>query len=167
MTATVDTPHLCSTCRYDLRYHPVGSRCPECGGIIALHDLDVRRAIWSSLLFFIAPILFMLAAIFVLASPSRCTLSSRAEAEVRALGVSIRLWLRDSNLDSLPSTFSLTRLAQGDAPAPYVRSRDLLDPWGNPYIVIPRHGGFSVSTCGSDSQPGGTGAASDITLVSP
>jgi len=51
---------------------------------------------------------------------------------------------------------------------PYVRSpRSLLDPWGNPFVIMPSDVANhppSVVSLGSDGAPGGEGQAADISF---
>ena len=58
----------------------------------------------------------------------------------------------------------LPRLLEGDKP--YLNNpNDLLDPWGNPYVVlIPGEVNydFDIVSYGADGQPGGEGEDSDI-----
>ena len=55
----------------------------------------------------------------------------------------------------------------GGAHGPYLeKAADIVDPWGVPYeIIVPGdvNASFDVISWGEDKQPGGEGAASDIT----
>jgi general secretion pathway protein G len=48
---------------------------------------------------------------------------------------------------------------------PYLKKPAPMDPWGAPYIYKSPgdHGDYDLSTFGSDSKPGGTGEAADVT----
>ncbi|WP_223789034.1 type II secretion system protein GspG [Marinicella meishanensis] len=50
---------------------------------------------------------------------------------------------------------------------PYIKAKDLLDPWGLPYAfqADPQNNSITVCTLGSDQQPGGDSLASDVTLL--
>lgn len=50
---------------------------------------------------------------------------------------------------------------------PYVKAKDVLDPWDRPYVfkAHAKNNSFSVCTLGSDHQPGGEQLASDVTLL--
>jgi general secretion pathway protein G len=49
---------------------------------------------------------------------------------------------------------------------PYLKPKQLLDPWDNPFIYVPEGtvnpGSYDIISYGSDGQQGGTGEAADI-----
>jgi general secretion pathway protein G len=86
-----------------------------------------------------------------------------AQAEVASIAQQVRLWMVDSESSTLTEDFQLDMLTQG--PDPYMDPDDLLDPWGNPYILVnpgETNSDFDIVSYGSDGQRGGTGEAADV-----
>ncbi|TVQ51104.1 MAG: prepilin-type N-terminal cleavage/methylation domain-containing protein [Phycisphaerales bacterium] len=86
-----------------------------------------------------------------------------ARSEVASIAQQVNLYLADHGLSRIPQDFRLEALTEGDRP--YMRERDLIDPWGNPYvIVIPGEENidFDIVSYGADGQPGGEGEDQDI-----
>jgi general secretion pathway protein G len=89
---------------------------------------------------------------------------SKAKAEATQLAQNVKLYMTESGLSRLPPDFELSWLTEG--PDPYLESkRDLLDPWGNEYVIrVPGTDGrdFDIVSLGADGQPGGEGENADI-----
>jgi general secretion pathway protein G len=86
-----------------------------------------------------------------------------AKSEVAQIAQQVELYMIDNGLSRLPSDFDLIALTQGNRP--YLRPQDLIDPWGNPYvIVVPGeiNRDFDVISYGADGLPGGEGEDADI-----
>ncbi len=45
---------------------------------------------------------------------------------------------------------------------PYLKEKQLYDPWDNPFQYIPYNGGYDLFSYGADGQDGGTGYDEDI-----
>ena len=89
---------------------------------------------------------------------------SVAKAEVASLAQQVSLWMADNGHGRRPpDDFDLEALAEGDDP--YLRVKDLLDPWENPYIIVnpgEENPDFDIVSHGADGQPGGDGDDADI-----
>jgi general secretion pathway protein G len=75
----------------------------------------------------------------------------------------MQLYLLDNGCSTVPAGVTLTVLTQG--PDSYLRPRDLLDPWSNPYILtVPgvTNPDFDIVSLGADGLSGGTGDNADI-----
>lgn len=86
-----------------------------------------------------------------------------AQSEVASIAQQVNLYMADHGMSRIPQDFNLEWLTEGDRP--YMRSRDLIDPWGNPYvIVIPgeENPDFDIVSYGADGQPGGDGEDMDV-----
>ena len=87
-----------------------------------------------------------------------------AQAKVAFLAEQVSLYMLDNNLSHVPDDFDLVVLAEGDDP--YVRMKDLKDPWENDYTI--RVGidavnpDFDIVSYGADGQPGGEGEEQDV-----
>jgi general secretion pathway protein G len=86
-----------------------------------------------------------------------------AKAEVNEIAKQVQLWCVDHGLTRPTDDFDLSMLASGATP--YLKASDLIDPWGNPYIILvpgERNPDFDVVSYGADGQPGGDGENADI-----
>jgi general secretion pathway protein G len=86
-----------------------------------------------------------------------------AKSEVAQIAQQVELYMVDNGVSRLPSDFDLSALTQGDRP--YLRPQDLIDPWGNPYvIVVPGevNRDFDIVSYGADGLPGGEGEDADV-----
>lgn len=93
-----------------------------------------------------------------------------AKAQIDALGTALDQYRLDTG--RFPSTeLGLNALVQKPADetkwnGPYLRKSVPLDPWGKSYVYrVPGEKGvdYDLVSLGKDGQPGGTGAAADIT----
>jgi general secretion pathway protein G len=87
-----------------------------------------------------------------------------ARAQLRTLGSKVEAFRIDTgqypeNLEAL-----LRPDALPNARGPYVRSRELIDPWGRQFYYRPDvgEGGFVLFSLGADGMLGGTGQDRDI-----
>lgn len=89
---------------------------------------------------------------------------SKAKAEATQLAQNVKLYMTENGMSRLPPEFELIWLTEGADP--YLESKkDLLDPWGNDYVIrVPGTDGrdFDVVSLGADGQPGGEGEDADI-----
>jgi general secretion pathway protein G len=89
----------------------------------------------------------------------------RARAEAASMANQVRAYMVEAGLSKCPEDFDLEVLTMGDNP--YLEKKsDLLDPWGNAYvIVVPGviNFDFDIVSFGADGQPGGEGDSKDIT----
>ncbi len=89
----------------------------------------------------------------------------RARAEAASMANQVRAYMVESGLSKCPEDFELEVLTLGDNP--YLgKKSDLLDPWGNAYvIVVPGvvNFDFDIMSYGADGAVGGEGDAKDIT----
>ena len=104
---------------------------------------------------------------------SRIGQSKQAVAKHGAveLGNQLRLYMADTGkpASSIPDLNVLWEKPEGvpddDWHGPYLNSADdLLDPWGNPYVLIipgEKNVDFDVMSYGADGQPGGSGEDAD------
>lgn len=88
----------------------------------------------------------------------------RAKTEAASLANQVRLYMTEAGLSKCPDDFELDLLTEGDDP--YLSNKQaLLDPWGNPYIIVVPgtvNFDFDIVSYGSDGQLGGDGEAKDI-----
>lgn len=88
----------------------------------------------------------------------------RAQTEAASLANQVRLYMTESGMSRCPEDFELELLTEGSDP--YLPNKQaLLDPWGNPYmIVVPGtvNFDFDIISYGADGQLGGEGDAKDI-----
>ena len=98
--------------------------------------------------------------------------ASAAKAQASTISEAVNLYVLDSGLSSPGSDFELDDLMLradegGGSNGPYLeKADDLVDPWGNRYeIIVPGeiNASFDIVSYGEDGQPGGEGAAADIT----
>lgn len=87
-----------------------------------------------------------------------------AKAGVNALAQQVRLYCADHAMSKPDRNFDLSMLLDGTKP--YLNNpQDLLDPWGNPYVlIIPGvvNFDFDIVSFGADGQPGGEDEDADI-----
>jgi general secretion pathway protein G len=87
-----------------------------------------------------------------------------AKAGVNALSQQVRLYCADHEMSKPDRNFDLTMLLEGSKP--YLNNdQDLLDPWGNPFVlVVPGQVNFDfdIVSYGADGAPGGEGEDADI-----
>lgn len=87
-----------------------------------------------------------------------------AQAEVVDIAKTAKLWMLDNGYSQLPDDFDLETLTEGDDP--YLRMRDLLDPWERMYILVnpgdENPADFDIWSYGLDGEPGGEGEDADI-----
>lgn len=95
---------------------------------------------------------------------------SVARANASTLANAVRLYFNDHGKPEPGATLSILwerppGVAEGNW-EPYVESPEaLIDPWGNPYILIipgQKNFDFDIVSYGKDGQPGGTGEDADI-----
>jgi len=85
-----------------------------------------------------------------------------ATSEVASIAQQVSVWCANEGLSVPPDDFQLEMLVSDG----YLREKDLVDPWDNPYlIVIPGDANpeFDIVTYGADGQPGGEDENEDIT----
>lgn len=90
----------------------------------------------------------------------------RAKAGAARNGVAqiaqqVSIYLVDNGMSRVPNDFNLEQLVD----AQLLRARDLIDPWGNPYVIIVpgiENPDFDIVSYGADGQPGGEGYDADI-----
>lgn len=95
-----------------------------------------------------------------------------AKHDATELANQLRLFMADTgaSINTIPDLSVLWQrppnIAEDAWHGPYINSEnDLLDPWGNPYmLIVPGqvHFDFDVVSYGADGQPGGTGENADI-----
>lgn len=87
-----------------------------------------------------------------------------AQSEVASIAQQLNLYLLDNGLSKVPEDLEIDVLAQGTDP--YLRPKDLIDPWGNPYrLIVPgveNVADFDIVSFGSNGEPGGEGEDKDI-----
>lgn len=92
---------------------------------------------------------------------------SVAKQQVATLENAIQLFQQDYSRfpDSLEELANPPADAEGGATPPSIKEKDLLDPWGNPFVY--RYPGnnwtFDLLSLGADGQEGGDGENADVT----
>jgi len=90
--------------------------------------------------------------------------SRAALSETRVISQAVGLYLLDNNMSRPPEDFELEVLVSGSDP--YLNKvEDLIDPWGNPYVIIVPgevNHDYDIVSFGADGEPGGEGDAADI-----
>lgn len=98
---------------------------------------------------------------------------SAAKSGASTLKTSMDLYIVDNGMPASGSTLEILweRPSGADETKwrePYVNTaKDLIDPWGNPYVLeVPGREGaqFSIVSLGADGRPGGEGADADIVV---
>lgn len=101
---------------------------------------------------------------------------SAAKSGASTLKTAMDLYIVDNGMPPAGSTLEILWQRPSGADEtrwrePYVNTqRDLIDPWGNPYVLeIPGRGGaaFSIVSYGADGRPGGEGSDADIVVPTP
>lgn len=91
--------------------------------------------------------------------------SKIAKSESAMLAKQLQLYMTENGMSKPPADLDLAVLLMGDNP--YLgKADDLIDPWGNPYIVrVPGviNFDFDVVSYGADGKEGGTGEDADVT----
>jgi general secretion pathway protein G len=83
-----------------------------------------------------------------------------AQAEVASIAQQVGLYLADHGMSRPPQDLDLDALVPN-----YLRAKDILDPWGNKYmIVVPgvHNPDFDILSYGGDGVPGGEGEDADV-----
>jgi general secretion pathway protein G len=85
----------------------------------------------------------------------------QARTEANAIATQVKAYLASRQSTSLGSDFQLEALI----PEYLESTDDLLDPWGNRYVITEGTNGrdFDIVSYGADGTPGGEGEAADIT----
>ncbi|UCD76931.1 MAG: type II secretion system protein GspG [Phycisphaerales bacterium] len=87
-----------------------------------------------------------------------------AQADVSSIAQQVSLYLLDNGMSKPSDDLDLEMLVEG--PEPYLRAKDLLDPWGNPYVIRTgidaENPDFDIVSYAADGLPGGEGDGEDI-----
>ena len=85
----------------------------------------------------------------------------QARTEANAIATQVKIYLTDRHNTSVGSDFTLDALV----PEYLESTDDLLDPWGNRYIIREGTNGrdFDIVSYGADGTPGGEGENADVT----
>jgi len=85
----------------------------------------------------------------------------QARTEANAIAAQVKIYLTDRHATKVGADFSL----EGLVPEYLESIDDLLDPWGNRYIIREGTNGrdFDIVSYGADGIPGGEGENGDIT----
>jgi general secretion pathway protein G len=87
--------------------------------------------------------------------------ASAAQNGVAQIAQQVSLYMLEHGSNRIPPDFNLEVLVEERL----LRQRDLIDPWGNPYILrVPgvENPDFDIISYGADGQPGGEGYDADI-----
>jgi len=88
-----------------------------------------------------------------------------AKHSAATIAEQVGLYCADNGKSGPGQEFDLTVLTQGTSP--YLEAKDLLDPWGNPFmILVPGEvhpSSYDIVSYGADGQKGGEGENSDVT----
>jgi general secretion pathway protein G len=126
------------------------------------HSRRARRAFTLLEVIVVVTIIALLAA---LVAPKVLSNIGRSKvrictAETKSIAQQISLYLVDNGLDRLPDDFDLVTLTEGTDP--YLKEKDLLDPWDTPYFLEVDGKEFIVWSYGADGEPGGENEDADI-----
>lgn len=129
------------------------------------HSANRRRGFTLLEIVVVVTIIALLGALIVPRLIDRIGWSKQqvASSEVAQIAQQVELYMVDNGVSRLPSDFDLIVLTEGDSP--YLRPRDLIDPWGNPYVIIvpgEENPDFDIVSYGADGVPGGEGEDEDI-----
>lgn len=96
--------------------------------------------------------------------------SKSAVAQMKATEIAkfVQLYVVDNGLTAPDNTTNLSVLVAGADP--YVKPKDLIDPWGRPFVLtIPGsvNTNFDVISLGADGMPGGSGEDADVVGSNP
>lgn len=84
-----------------------------------------------------------------------------AQNGVAQIAQQVSLYALDQGWSRVPQDFDLQLLVDANL----LRSRDLIDPWGNPYMIrVPgtENPDFDIVSYGANGEPGGEGYDADI-----
>ncbi|MBN2182706.1 MAG: type II secretion system protein GspG [Sedimentisphaerales bacterium] len=93
---------------------------------------------------------------------------SIAKAKMSVIEVAIENYRLDCDRypNSLDELLQASAELEGKWDGPYLKSSQLLDPWGNKYIFVPEGqmnpGSYDLISYGADGKPGGEGQNEDI-----
>ncbi|MEQ9094844.1 MAG: type II secretion system major pseudopilin GspG [Phycisphaerales bacterium] len=120
----------------------------------------------------IITIMGIIAAVVVPRLFSRIGQSRQATAESNAASIAGQVQVFLIDMGKLPDTGTLEFLRKepsgmsGTWNGPYISNDEMLiDPWGNPYIIVApgeKNTDFDIVSYGADGQPGGEGEDADI-----
>ena len=93
--------------------------------------------------------------------PLWCAKKDQARTEANAIAAQVKIYLTDRHSTQVGADFALDVLV----PEYLESTDDLLDPWGNRYIIREGTNGrdFDIVSYGADGIPGGEGENGDIT----
>ncbi|MFZ4749202.1 MAG: type II secretion system protein GspG [Phycisphaerales bacterium] len=85
----------------------------------------------------------------------------QARTEANAIAAQVKIYLTNRQESKLAADFQLDNLV----PEYLESTDDLLDPWGNRYLILEGTNGrdFDIVSYGADGTPGGEGENADIT----
>jgi general secretion pathway protein G len=85
----------------------------------------------------------------------------QARTEANAIAAQVKIYLTNRQESKLAADFQLDNLV----PEYLESTDDLLDPWGNRYMILEGTNGrdFDIVSYGADGTPGGEGENADIT----
>ena len=85
----------------------------------------------------------------------------QARTEANTIATQVKLYLTDRKQTKLGADFALDALV----PEFLESTDDLLDPWGNRYLILDGTNGrdFDIVSYGADGTPGGEGENADLT----
>ena len=85
----------------------------------------------------------------------------QARTEANAIASQVKIYLTNRQESKLAADFQLDNLV----PEYLESTDDLLDPWGNRYLILEGTNGrdFDIVSYGADGTPGGEGENADIT----
>jgi general secretion pathway protein G len=85
----------------------------------------------------------------------------QARTEANAIATQVKIYLTNRQESKLAADFQLDNLV----PEYLESTDDLLDPWGNRYLILEGTNGrdFDIVSYGADGTPGGEGENADIT----
>jgi general secretion pathway protein G len=129
------------------------------------HRTRARSAFTLIEMIVVVTIIALLAALIVPRIWTRVGQAKTTVAKQKATEIAkqLQLYLVDNSLSSVPEDLDLAVLASGSSP--YLRMKDLNDPWGKPFVLMvpgEQNPDFDVVSYGLDGQPGGEGENADI-----
>lgn len=124
-----------------------------------------RRAFTLIEIVVVVTIIALLAALIVPRIWQRVGQAKTTVAKQKATEIAkqLQLYLVDNSFSAVPEDLDLNVLATGTNP--YLKQKDLLDPWERQYqLIVPGqvNPDFDVVSFGLDGQPGGEGENADI-----
>jgi general secretion pathway protein G len=129
------------------------------------HLRRARRAFTLIEIIVVVTIIALLAALIVPRIWQRVGQAKTTVARQKATEIAkqLQLYLVDNGWSTVPEDLDLNVLATG--PSPYLKSKDLIDPWARPFaLAVPGtvNPDFDVYSYGADGQSGGEGENADI-----